>query len=332
MTQILEVVSIILDLELVLARLEEYGLQLKLNKCKFMQKTVTYIGYTLSAEGISPTEEKAEAIKAAPRPENATQVLAFLGLINYHGKFTQNLSTIVHPLNQLLQKGQEFKWSTECEKAFCLTKESLTSSRLLVHFNPDLPNVLECDASQYGLGAVISHHFPNGVEKPIAYASRSLSPAEKNYSQIKKEGLAIVFGITKCYMYLYGKKFTLHTDHKPSLKIFSPDGATPVLAASHLQRWAILLSLYQMNDIKYKSSKDIDNADFRQDASVVACVQMSPISLLHAEKGHLRNCVPNRVPAPCCFSRIRGLCSDWLLDRRHCLESTRIGYHPKYLR
>ena len=109
----------------------------------------------------------------------------------------------------------------------------------------------------------------------IAYASRCLSPSENNCSQIEKEGLAIVFGITKFYMYLYGKKFTLHTDHKPLLKIFSPDGATPVLAASRLQRWAILLSSYQY-DIKYKSSKDIANADalsrlplgFRQDASV----------------------------------------------------------------
>lgn len=81
-------------------------------------------------------------------------------------------------------------------------KESLASPRLLVHFNPDLPIVLECDASQYGIGAVLSHRFPNGVERPIAYASRSLSPAEKNYSQIEKEGLAIVFGVTKFYMYL----------------------------------------------------------------------------------------------------------------------------------
>jgi len=121
-------------------------------------------------------------------------------------------------------------------QAFRLAKESLTSSKVLVHFNPDLPIVLECDASQYGIGAVISHRFPEGVERPIAYASRSLSPAKKNYSQIGKEGLAIVFGVTKFYMYLFGRKFTLHTDHKPLLKIISPQGATPVLAASRLQR------------------------------------------------------------------------------------------------
>ena len=107
---------------------------------------------------------------------------------------------------------------------------------------------------------MISHCFTDGVERPIAYASRSPSPAEKNYSQIEKEGLTIVFGVTKFYMYLFGRKFALHTDHKPLLKIFSPQGSMPVLAASRLQRWVILLSSYHY-DIKYKSSSDITNAD-----------------------------------------------------------------------
>ena len=136
-------------------------------------------------------------------------------------------------------------------------------------------SVLECDASQYGIRAVISHRFTDRVERPIAYVSRSLSPAEKNYSQTEKEGLAIVFGVTKFYMYLFGRKFTLHTDHKPLLKIFSPQGATPVLATSCFQRWAILLSSY-CSDIKNKSSSDIANAgalsqlplEFKRDASV----------------------------------------------------------------
>ena len=107
---------------------------------------------------------------------------------------------------------------------------------------------------------VISHRFPDGMEKSIAYASRSLSPAEKNYSQIERERLAIVFSVTKFYMYLYGRKLILHTDHKPLLKIFSPNSATPVLAASRLLRWVLLLSSYRC-DIEYKPSRDIANAD-----------------------------------------------------------------------
>ena len=179
----------IMNLNLVLKRLDDYGLRLQLNKCKFMQRSVTYMGFIISAEGISPTEDKIEAIKQAPRPENTTQLRAFLGMVNYHGKFIRNLSSILQPFNQLLQSNQEFTWSPQCEEAFNKAKYSLTSSNVLVHYDPNLPVVLECDASQYGIGAVILHRFPNGNEKPIAYASRSLNSSEKNYSQIEKEVL-----------------------------------------------------------------------------------------------------------------------------------------------
>ena len=111
-------------------------------------------------------------------------------------------------------------------------KRSLSSSHVLVHYNPSLPVILESDASQYGIGAVILHRFPNEDERPIAYASRSLNSSEKNYSQIEKEGLAIIFCVTKYHMYQFGRKFTLRTDHKPLLKIFAPDSATPVLVVS----------------------------------------------------------------------------------------------------
>ena len=211
------------NLNTVLSPLDSYGLRLQLNKCKFMQRLLTYMGCVTSAEAISPTKEKVEAIKKAPCPESCTQLRAFLGMINYHGKFIHNLSSILQPLNQLLQKDQEFLWSPQCEEAFNKAKESLSSSHVLVHYNPSLPVILESDASQYGIGAVIHHRFPNGDERPIAYASRSLNSSEKNYSQIQKEGLAIIFGMTTYYMYLFGHKFKLRADHKPLLKIFAPD-------------------------------------------------------------------------------------------------------------
>ena len=104
-------------LNMVLKRLDDYGLRLQLNKCKFMQKSPTYMGCIISADGISPTDEKIEAIRQAPRPENTTQLRAFLGMVNYHGKFIRNLSSILQPLNQLLEKNQEFAWSPMCEEA-----------------------------------------------------------------------------------------------------------------------------------------------------------------------------------------------------------------------
>ena len=182
------------NLDSVLSRLDHYGLRLQLSKCKFMQKSVTYMGCVISASGISPTEEKVEAIKQAPRPENLTQLRAFLGMINYHGKFIRNLSSILQPLNQLLQGEKEFKWSPQCEEAFKKAKDSLSSSNVLVHYDPSLPVILESDASQYGIGAVIFHRFPNGNERPIAYASRSLNSSEKDYSQIEKEVLYYFWG------------------------------------------------------------------------------------------------------------------------------------------
>ena len=292
------------NLDSVLSRLDHYGLRLQLSKCKFMQKSVTYMGCVISASGISPTEEKVEAIKQAPRPENLTQLRAFLGMINYHGKFIRNLSSILQPLNQLLQGNQEFKWSPRCEEAFKKAKDSLSSSNVLVHYDPSLPVILESDASQYGIGAVIFHRFPNGDERPIAYASRSLNSSEKNYSQIEKEGLAITLGVTKFYMYLFGRKFTLRTDHKPLLKIFAPDSATPVLAAARLQRWSLLLSSYHY-EIEFKSSAEVASADalsrlplqYRKDANVeeeifhVASQQLKrhPVSAAEIAKDTSRN-------------------------------------------
>ena len=126
----------IMNLNLVLKRLDDYGLRLQLNKCNFMQKSVTYLGCIISTEGISPTEDKIGAIKQAPRPENTTQLRAFIGMVNYHGKFIRNLRSILQPLNQLLQRNQEFTWCPQCEEASNKAKDSLTSSNVLVRYDP----------------------------------------------------------------------------------------------------------------------------------------------------------------------------------------------------
>ena len=121
---------------------------------------------------------------------------------------------------------------------------------MLAHYNPKLEVQLAVDASPFGLGAVISHITEEQEERPIAYASRSLTPAEKNYSVIEKEALAIIFAIRKFQQFLYGRRFTLLTDHQPLTLLFGPKKGIPPIAASRLQRWAIQLSAYQY-DIKY---------------------------------------------------------------------------------
>jgi len=122
------------------------------------------------------------------------ELRSFLGLLNYYGKFIPNLATTLHPLNTLLQKDRKWNWSKECMDAFHLVKKHLTSVKLLTHYDPTLPLTLVADASAYGVGAVISHVFPDGSEHPIAFASRTLTPSEKNYAQLEKEALSLVFG------------------------------------------------------------------------------------------------------------------------------------------
>ena len=121
---------------------------------------------------------------------------------------------------------------------------------MLAHYDVSLPLKLSCDASAYGVGAVIAHIMPNKSERPVAYASRTLSPAERNDAQIEKEALGIIFGVTKFHKFLYGRKFTLVTDHKPLLTLLGPKSPIPPLAAARLQRWALILTAYNY-DIQY---------------------------------------------------------------------------------
>ena len=139
-------------------------------------------------------------------------------------------------------------------------KTALISTENLTHYDQDLPLSLACDASSVGVGAVIFHTFPDRKERPIAYTSRKLSQAEKNYAQIQKEALAIIYGVQKFRQYLIGRKFCLITDHKPLLSIFNPAKGIPEMIASRLQRWAITLSSYNY-EVKYQASNKHGNAD-----------------------------------------------------------------------
>ena len=135
----------------------------------------------------------------------------------------------------MLKNDVEWNWDSDCERAFKETKESLTSA-VLVHFDPELPISLAGDMSAYGIGAVISHKLPDCTEKPIAFTSRSLSAAEKNYSQLEREAASLVFGIKKFPQYIYGRKFILITEHKLLTAILGPKKGIPTLAPTRLQR------------------------------------------------------------------------------------------------
>ncbi|XP_047984364.1 uncharacterized protein K02A2.6-like [Leguminivora glycinivorella] len=236
----------------VFERLRKYGLKVKKEKCTFFAPSVTYLGFVISKKGVHTCPDKIKAIKEVDEPSNVSELRSFLGLIMYYAKFVPNISTILAPLYRLLQKNVSFIWDENCRAAFNKIKQMLISSAILAHYSPHLPLILTTDASSVGVGAVISHLTPEG-ERPIAYASRVLN-SEKAYSQIEREALSIIYGIKKFHQYLYGRKFTLRTDHKPLVSIFGDKSGIPVMAASRMQRWAVILAGYDY-DIEYVRSE-----------------------------------------------------------------------------
>ena len=137
--------------------------------------------------------EKIEAIAEMPVPKDPKQLKSFLGMISYYSSFVPEMRSMRGPLDDL-EREDKFVWTAEHQKVLEKLKKVLQSVLLLTHFDPGLDIVVAADACDYGVGAVISHRFPNGTEKAIAHASRSLTKAEKNYGQIEKEALALVFG------------------------------------------------------------------------------------------------------------------------------------------
>ena len=247
-------------LEQVLRRLQEHNVRARLSKCTFLENSIDYLGHRIDEKGIHPSEEKVKSLKLAPIPTNVSELKAFLGLVNFHGKFMKNLSSLLHPLNQLLRKDVNWKWCKRCQFAFEECKRLISADSCLVAYDVRRQLKLSCDASAYGLGSVLSHVMDDGSERPIAMASRTLSVAEKNYSQLEKEALSLIFGVKKFHKYIYGKKVTLVTDHKPLAVILGPKTGIPTLAAARLQRWSLILSAYDY-DIEYRKGSEHSNAD-----------------------------------------------------------------------
>lgn len=246
-------------LDQILSTLGNAGLKLRQEKCLFLQESLDFLGYRLSAKGIQPQDAKTKAIQDAPTPQSVDDLRSFLGLVNYYSKFIDNTATLFAPLYKLLTKNCPWIWTEKEDNAFKAAKQTLLQSPLLVHFDPEKQLFLACDASPVGLGAVISHRV-NGIEQPIAFASRTLSIAERNYPQIEREALSLVFGVSKFRDYLLGRTFTLITDHQPLVSLLSEKKPIPAMAAARIQRWALMLSAYNYT-IQHRKGSLHANAD-----------------------------------------------------------------------
>ncbi|XP_037047663.1 uncharacterized protein LOC119082294 [Bradysia coprophila] len=249
------------NLSEVFKRLKEAGFTLRPNKCEFFKEQVKYLGYIIDKNGLHKDLQKIEAIFKAPRPRDITAIKSFVGLVGFYSRFFPNMAQVLGPIYNLLKKENKFEWTRECDESFELVKTVIASDKILIHYDPKLPVRLQCDASVYGIGAAIFHVLEDGPERPIAFASRTLRKAEKNYSTPDREALAIYFGVKRFAHYLIGRRFSLKTDHKPLLSIFGAKKGISPLAAGRLQRWALYLANFTF-DIEHIKGKDNAIADF----------------------------------------------------------------------
>ena len=239
-------------LQAVLQRCKDIGLTLNKDKCKFNVSEVTYLGHTISANGVAPDKEKVRAIAEMPPPDDKKGVERLLGVVNYVGKFIPNMAAVTKPIRELLKKEVQFNWSHEHEEAFKQLKHLLSTAPVLAFYDVKKSVTVSCDASQFGLGAVLLQEG-----QPIAYASRSLTDTECRYAQIEKELLAVVFGLEKFNQYVYGKCVDVESDHKP-LEAISKKSLCH--APPRLQRMLLRLQRYDFT-LRYKPGKEMVIAD-----------------------------------------------------------------------
>ena len=184
-------------------------------------------GHIVSEQGISSLETKVQVIRAAPKPTNMTDLKAYLGLLNYYERFLPNFSGTLPPLYALLFKNRPWKQRSKKRTAFQKGKQKFLESEFLTRYDLQRSVSLSCDASRYGVAACLTHIMSDGEKRPIAFASRTLSTAEKKYTQLEKEALALVYGLKQFYKYLVARECTLFTDHRPLLKILGPYESGP---------------------------------------------------------------------------------------------------------
>ena len=248
-------------------RLSDANLVVNFEKCNFCRPSLKYLGYVVSQDGLQTDPEKVSAVENFPRPETVTQIKRFVGLVGWYRRFIPDFSTLTAPITALMhqkRKSNPISWTTEAEAAFMEIKSRLASSPVLA--TPDFTKefIIQTDASAYGVGAVLSQVL-DGQERPIAYASKTLTKSQRNYTVTERECLGVLFGVEKFRPYVEGTHFQVVTDH--SSLLWLRNLKDPV---GRLCRWAIKLSQYDF-DISHRRGKlnVVADALSRQEVAVV---------------------------------------------------------------
>ena len=246
-----EILNKVLDI------LKYANLTAKPSKCEVGKQSIEYLGHIIGNGNIKPTSEKVESVQKARIPTTKKEVRSFLGLSGYYRMFIPNYTNIVLPLIELTRKKAPNKvvWETRHQESFDLIKNALTNGKVLKLVDFTNPFTLRTDASESALGAVLLQEH-EGKEWPVAYASRKLSPAERKYAVVEREGLAVVWATKKFYQYLYGREFVLETDHQPLRYLQSAK-----LLNGRLMRWAIHLQQFKIS-IRYVKGSENVGADY----------------------------------------------------------------------
>ena len=264
------------NLRLVLERIRQAGLQLNPKKCQWFQSSVKYLGHVVSAGGIETDPATTERIRNWPRPESVKELRIFLGLTNYYRKFVLRYAHVAGPLHRLTSKNVRFEWTDECEEAFRVLRNELCRAPILAL--PDFSEaggrfVLDTDASDRAIGAVLSQRQKSGPDRVVAYGSRCLSSAEQNYCVTRKEMLALVHFLKEFRPYLLGKTCVVRTDHHALqwLQTFREPSGQVARWLQRLQEFDFVVE-YRANP-KHTNADALSRRPFRAHGNCPSCLE-----------------------------------------------------------
>lgn len=241
-------------LHTVVGKLKQAGLKLSAKKCKLFKRRVEFLGHVVTANGVTTDPKKIDAVERWPVPVNKTEVRSFLGLCTYYRRFVKDFASVAKPLHRLTEKGKKYVWDDDCEGAFVTLKKKLTTAPVLAYPSRVGKFILDTDASDFGVGAVLSQE-QGGLERVIAYFSRTLSKSERRYCVTRRELLAIILAAKHFHHYLFGTHFLIRTDHgalRWLLNFRNPEGQTA--------RWIETLGTYDY-EIQHRPGRVHGNAD-----------------------------------------------------------------------